>query len=83
MTDEELNAGLTALTAIIDVVGKLYPPVAAIAPALTFVLKEALAKFEADRKAGVIVPDGRGGWVSKAWRDDPRHALRQDGTFVE
>ncbi len=28
-----------------------------------------------------LLPDGRGGFVSKAWAEDPRHALNPDGSF--
>lgn len=32
---------------------------------------------------GNLVPDGRGGWVSKEWIADPRHQLNDDGTFKD
>ena len=32
-------------------------------------------------RAGPVVSDGRGGWVSQAWADNPRHQLNPDGTF--
>lgn len=30
---------------------------------------------------GSLLPDGQGGIISRAWADDPRHALNPDGTF--
>lgn len=32
-------------------------------------------------RSGPVVPDGFGGYVSKEWAADPRHALNPDGSF--
>jgi hypothetical protein len=57
--------------------GLVFPPVAAVEKGIEVILF--INKMTAGR--GPIVPDGRGGFVTGSWADDPRHKLNPDGSF--
>lgn len=59
--------------------GIVFPAFAAVEKGLEFFL--ALNRMTAGR--GPVVADGKGGYVTKSWVDDPRHQLNPDGTFKE
>jgi hypothetical protein len=76
----------TAVTIILDLLkvgAGFYPPLAAAAPVLSMFINYEAHKLKSGLADGTILPDGHGGFVSKAWADDPRHWLNADGTFKE
>lgn len=59
--------------------GVVFPPAAMVARGIEVFLF--INKMTAGR--GPIMPDGRGGYVTQSWADDPRHQLNRDGNFKE
>jgi hypothetical protein len=59
--------------------GLVFPPAAMVEKGIEVFL--AINKMTAGR--GPIVADGKGGYVTESWVDDPRHKLNPDGTFQE
>jgi hypothetical protein len=57
--------------------GLVFPPAAMVEKGIEVFLF--LNRMTAGR--GPVVPDGRGGYITQSWADDPRHALNPDGTF--
>jgi len=57
--------------------GLVFPPAAMVERGVEAFLL--INKMTAGR--GPIGPDGRGGYVTQSWADDPRHQLSPDGTF--
>ena len=57
----------------------VFPPAGAVAQGIEVFMF--INKMGGLGRAGPVVPDGRGGWVSKSWADDPRHQLNPDGSF--
>jgi hypothetical protein len=83
MTDDEIDHVATVVIDLISVGADFYPPLAVAVPVLSFFVKNEAAKLKTGLASGVLVPDGRGGFVSRAWADDPRHALNPDGSFKD
>lgn len=79
---EELQTGLPLIEMVMKIIGIAFPQILAaekgveilgfIAP----ILVELLLKTGAN-----LVPDGKGGFITKEWADNPRHQLNPDGTF--
>jgi hypothetical protein len=82
-TPAEIDATVTIIIDLIKVGAAFYPPLAIASPLITSFVQYEAAKIKTGIAAGVIVPDGRGGFVSAAWADDPRHALNPDGSFKD
>lgn len=62
---------------MLDGLGLVFPPAAMVEKgAEVFLL---INKMTAGR--GPVVADGRGGFVTQSWADDPRHKLNPDGSF--
>jgi len=57
--------------------GLIFPPAAMVERGVEVFLL--INKMTAGR--GPMVPDGRGGYVTQSWADDPRHQLDPDGSF--
>jgi hypothetical protein len=57
--------------------GLVFPPAAAVEKGIEVFLF--INKMTAGR--GPAVADGRGGFVTQSWADDPRHKLNPDGSF--
>lgn len=59
--------------------GIVFPPAAALAQGIEVFMF--IDKMGGLGRSGPVVPDGRGGWTSQSWADDPRHQLNPDGSF--
>ena len=81
MVPEDIDRTEAIMIDLLKVGGTFYPPLAMAVPILTAAIKHYGAYLRAGLADGSIISDGRGGYVSKAWADDPRHALNPDGTF--
>jgi hypothetical protein len=57
--------------------GLAFPPAAMVEKGVEVFLL--INKMTAGR--GDVVADGRGGFVTQSWADDPRHKLNPDGSF--
>jgi hypothetical protein len=79
--DRAETIGLDILKMAIEAYAQTNPIAALALPILEFAIRDYMAKLHADVANGLIIGDGRGGFVTKAWADDPRHALNPDGTF--
>ena len=82
-TPAEIDATVTIITDLIKVGAAVYPPLAVASPLIMSFVQYEAANIKAGLAAGVIVPDGRGGFVSTAWATDPRHQLNPDGSFKD
>lgn len=74
------------LAAILTGVAAIYPPALFLRdalPAIQQISRLGLAALNSGLLDGTILPDGRGGFISKSWADDPRHWLNHDGSFVD
>src|SRR5205807_4829792 len=60
---------------ILSELGIVFPAFAAVEKGAKIIL--AINKMTAGR--GPVVPDGRGGYITQSWADDPRHKLNPDG----
>ncbi len=81
--DRAETIGLDILKIAIESYAQTNPIAALALPILEAMIRDYMARIRAGVAAGVIVPDGRGGFVTKAWADDPRHQLNPDGTFKD
>ena len=75
----ELAAGLGAADALAKIAAELYPP-AALAEIPIEVMQALIPVL---MKGLTLHRDGKGGWYSDRWAEDPRHKLNPDGTFVD
>jgi len=62
---------------ILAELGLVFPPAAMVKKGVEVFLL--INKMTAGR--GPVVADGRGGFVTQSWADDPRHKLNPDGSF--
>jgi hypothetical protein len=83
MTEDQLDQAGAILIDLLKVGASFYPPLAIAAPVVTSIIKLQTASLKAGLAAGEILPDGQGGFVSKTWANDPRHAINPDGSFKD
>lgn len=82
-TPAQIDEAVTIITDLIKIGAIIYPPMAVASPILTSVVQAEAANIKAGLASGNIIPDGKGGFVTKTWANDPRHAIGQDGNFVD
>ncbi len=79
---KEIALGLSLEEALLKIIGQFYPQALLVERALeifgTFIPPFITFLINLSQS---LIPDGGGGWVSQAWRDDPAHQLNPDGTF--
>ncbi len=79
------NVLLDLLPIVLKFAAGFDPPLAMalpfVQPVIASVIRHWFASLRSGLVTGEILPDGQGGFVSKAWADDPRHQLNPDGTF--
>ncbi len=81
MTNDQIDETTTVVLDLIKAGASFYPPLAIAVPILSSFVKHEAANLKAGVAAGVILPDGKGGFVSSAWAADPRHQLDEHGNF--
>jgi hypothetical protein len=81
MTNAEIDMAEAAILDILKAGAVLYPPLAGAVPGISALVQLGMQLVKAGLADGSLIPDGQGGIVTKAWADDPRHALNPDGTF--
>ena len=81
MTPEEIDRGVAGIIEVIDDAAKIWPQIMLWRPLVAAFIRYEAHKLKAELADGTVVPDGAGGFVTKEWADDPRHALNRDGTF--
>ncbi len=81
--DRAETIGLDILKIAIESYAKTNPIAALALPILESAIRDYMTKLRAGVTAGTVVHDGSGGFVTKAWADDPRHQLNPDGTFKD
>jgi hypothetical protein len=79
--DRAETVGLDLLKIAIEAYAQTNPIAALALPILEFAIRDYMAKLRSGVASGLIIGDGRGGFVTKAWANDPRHQLNPDGTF--
>ena len=83
MVQEDIDLLEAVLIDAVKVGAAAYSPLAIATPLLTSAIKHYGTYLRAGVAAGYIVGDGQGGFVTKAWAEDPRHQLNADGSFKE
>jgi hypothetical protein len=86
MTEAELEQSLSVVLAVLKFGAMFNPelaPAVTILTAVSQLVKAEGARLRSGLADGSVVSDGRGGYVSRAWADDPRHALNPDGSFKD
>ena len=83
MVHEDVDRMEAVMIDLLKVGATFYPPLALATPILTAIIKDYGVKLRVGLADGTVVSDGQGGFVTKAWADDPRHALNPDGTFKD
>ncbi len=83
MTNEQLDEAEAILIDLVSVGATLYPPLAIAAPIVKDIIKLNFSHVKVGLATGMIIAPPNGGLVSKAWADDPRHALNADGSFKD
>lgn len=81
MTPAEIDMAEAGILDLLKVAAVFYPPLAVEVSGISALVRLGMHLVKAGLAAGSLVPDGRGGIVTKAWAEDPRHALNPDGTF--
>jgi len=81
MTNAEIDMAEAGLLDLLKVGAVLYPPLAVAVPGISALVQLGTHLVKAGLADGSLIPDGQGGIVTKAWAEDPRHALNPDGTF--
>jgi hypothetical protein len=81
MTTDDIAHVEALMFDLLKVGAQFYPPLAIALPILQSLVIYEGAKIRAGLADGSIIPDGQGGFVSKAWAEDPRHQLNPDGSF--
>lgn len=87
LLSQQFESDLVDVADLLGIIGLVVPPVAVAANDLrefATILTVIHALVSGALALGLfmgLVPDGRGGFVSKAWAADPRHQLNKDGTF--
>jgi len=80
----ELAAGLPIVEGVLKIIGLVFPQALAAERGLEVATPIIVAAVPILISIGSNwTPDGRGGWVSKEWADDPSHRLDPDGSFHE
>ena len=84
-TPAQIDEAVTIITDVISVASLANPnPVVGVAATLlTDFIQAWAANLKGGIAAGEIIDDGRGGFVTKTWANDPRHAIGPDGNFVD
>lgn len=82
-TPAQIDEAVTVITDVISVASLANPVVGAAAPLITEFIQAWADNLKAGIAAGEIIDDGRGGFVTKTWANDPRHAIGPDGQFVD
>lgn len=81
MAPEDIDRVEAILLDLVTIGAEFYPPMAIAVPLLQAIVKYEGMKIKAGLANGTIIADGSGGFVSRAWADDPRHQLNPDGSF--
>ena len=81
MTSAEIDIAEEGALALLKIGAVLNPEVALAAPGIAVVIRFGFHAFRSGIAAGTIIPDGAGGFVTKAWAEDKRHMLKADGRF--
>ena len=81
MSAADIAAIQSWLGNVLGLASSFYPPLAAFTPSISGGVGTILTDLSTKIKSGDLIPDGRGGYVSKEWAADPRHQLNPDGTF--
>jgi hypothetical protein len=83
MTEPQLEEAAAITIGALKFAALFNPELAAAMPLITGAIQGGIAHMKAGIAAGEILPDGQGGFVSKTWANDPRHALNPDGSFKD
>jgi hypothetical protein len=78
-----IDMAVATILDLLKIGATFYPPLSIAAPAISMFINFEAHKLKTGLADGSVLPDGQGGFVSKAWSDDPRHALNPDGSFKE
>ena len=83
VTEPQLEQAAAITLGALKFAALFNPELAAAMPLITGAIQGGIAHMKAGIAAGEILPDGQGGFVSKTWANDPRHAIGPDGNFVD
>jgi hypothetical protein len=81
MTNAEIDMAEEGALALLKIGSVIDPEVGLAAPLIAKVITFGFHALKSGIASGNIIPDGAGGFVTKAWADDPRHQLNPDGSF--
>ncbi len=82
-TPAQIDEAVTIITDLIEAGSLVNPALAAASPIIIGLIKYGSMNLKAGIAAGEIISDGRGGFVTKTWANNPRHQLNQDGSFKD
>jgi hypothetical protein len=76
-----IDMAVATILDLLKIGATFYPPLGVAAPAISMFINFEAHKLKSGLANGSVLPDGQGGFVSKEWAADPRHALNPDGSF--